>query len=77
MGDADHVSRSQHSLIWPDPIRSDLISGLYRQDCPEWETLSEGARDMLSRMLVVDPEDRWAAEELLQHPWLQTCNKCV
>jgi serine/threonine-protein kinase SRPK3 len=29
------------------------------------------AVDFLSKMLVIDPEQRWSAAQLLQHPWVK------
>ncbi|KAJ4831538.1 SNF1- protein kinase catalytic subunit alpha kin10, partial [Turnera subulata] len=34
---------------------------------------SPGARDLISRMLVVDPLKRLAIPEICQHPWFQRC----
>ncbi len=36
-----------------------------------WEHVSDSARDLLKHMLVVDPSQRWTAEELLEHLWFQ------
>ena len=33
-------------------------------------TLSEDARDLLSKMIVVDPNKRITAFEALKHPWI-------
>ncbi|CAK7339989.1 unnamed protein product [Dovyalis caffra] len=35
--------------------------------------LSSGARDMISKMLVVDPMRRMTMPEIRQHPWFQDC----
>ena len=37
---------------------------------PQWEPISQGARDVVSRMLVVDPRKRARIDELLRDPWL-------
>jgi serine/threonine-protein kinase SRPK3 len=29
------------------------------------------AVDFLSRALTINPEDRWSAAQLLEHPWMQ------
>jgi serine/threonine protein kinase len=34
------------------------------------ESLSDGARDFLSKCLQVKPEERWNVRKLLQHPWM-------
>ncbi|XP_075043720.1 serine/threonine-protein kinase 33 [Mixophyes fleayi] len=35
-----------------------------------WETVSDAAKDVLQKLLRVDPADRITANELLDHPWL-------
>jgi calcium/calmodulin-dependent protein kinase I len=37
---------------------------------PEWTNISEEAKDFIRHLLVKDPEDRYTAEQCLQHPWL-------
>ncbi|KAJ7484747.1 kinase-like protein [Mycena latifolia] len=34
------------------------------------------AVDFLSRALTIDPEDRWSAAQLLEHPWMQNIVEC-
>lgn len=41
------------------------------QSGPEWEALSEEARDFVETMLVKDPMSRPSATAALSHPWLQ------
>jgi calcium-dependent protein kinase len=41
------------------------------QSGPEWEALSEEARDFVGTLLVKDPMERPSATAALSHPWLQ------
>eukprot|EP01137_Pigoraptor_chileana_P029689 Opistho-2@15183 len=43
----------------------------YSMDYPEWEAVSDNAKDLVSRLLVFHPEDRLSAEDVLRHPWIQ------
>uniref|UniRef100_A0A7N1A5P9 non-specific serine/threonine protein kinase n=1 Tax=Kalanchoe fedtschenkoi TaxID=63787 RepID=A0A7N1A5P9_KALFE len=36
-----------------------------------WPSISEGAKDLVKRMLVRDPKKRLTAHEVLCHPWIQ------
>ncbi|KAJ9546011.1 hypothetical protein OSB04_025718 [Centaurea solstitialis] len=36
-----------------------------------WPSISEGAKDLVRRMLVRDPKKRLTAHEVLCHPWVQ------
>ncbi|XP_059307805.1 calcium-dependent protein kinase 1-like [Lycium ferocissimum] len=36
-----------------------------------WPSISEGAKDLMRRMLVRDPKKRLTAHEVLCHPWVQ------
>ena len=36
-----------------------------------WEAVSEVAKDLVGKLLVVDPNLRWGAEEILIHGWFQ------
>ncbi len=48
-----------------------LLAGVYALDGPEWEHVSSSAKDMVRRMMELDPSKRWDAEELLGHVWFQ------
>ncbi len=37
---------------------------------PQWDNISDMAKDLISRLLVVDPKKRLTAEEMLKHPWI-------
>lgn len=36
----------------------------------EWDSISFEAKDLISKLLVTDPEKRLTAEEILEHPWM-------
>ena len=48
-----------------------IKSGKYDDGDPVWESISSGAKDLISKMLDVDASVRPSAGECLQHPWLQ------
>ncbi|KAG2223764.1 hypothetical protein INT45_003488, partial [Circinella minor] len=37
----------------------------------KWKKISEQAKDLIQKMLVVDPNERYTIKQILQHPWLQ------
>lgn len=43
----------------------------FQMDTPIWETISEAAKDLLKRMLTVDPNKRITVQEILNHRWLR------
>ena len=38
---------------------------------PVWENVSSHAKDLVRKLLVVDPESRIKAKEIQEHPWIQ------
>ena len=38
-------------------------------DQPEWEIVSDLAKDLLKKLIVKNPAERLDSEQLLQHPW--------
>lgn len=50
-----------------------VVAGKF--DFPEqkvWGTISAEAKDLIVKLLVLDPAGRLTAEQALQHPWMQT-----
>eukprot|EP01102_Stenamoeba_stenopodia_P000837 TRINITY_DN10788_c0_g1_i1.p1 TRINITY_DN10788_c0_g1~~TRINITY_DN10788_c0_g1_i1.p1 ORF type:complete len:451 (+),score=152.51 TRINITY_DN10788_c0_g1_i1:58-1410(+) len=37
---------------------------------PEWKTVSEAAKDLITKLLTADPDKRYTAKQTLAHPWL-------
>uniref|UniRef100_A0A7S1TI29 Protein kinase domain-containing protein n=1 Tax=Compsopogon caeruleus TaxID=31354 RepID=A0A7S1TI29_9RHOD len=45
--------------------------GNYNFNDPQWGTVSLVAKDLISKLMEVDPEKRYSAEQALHHPWIQ------
>lgn len=48
-----------------------IIKGKYKFHEDAWGVVSDQAKDFISKMLIVDPTERWTSGQLLRHPWLQ------
>uniref|UniRef100_H0Y286 phosphorylase kinase n=1 Tax=Otolemur garnettii TaxID=30611 RepID=H0Y286_OTOGA len=48
-----------------------IMSGNYQFGSPEWDDYSDTVKDLVSRFLVVNPQNRYTAEEALAHPFFQ------
>ncbi|KAH7822669.1 putative CAMK/CAMK1 protein kinase [Monocercomonoides exilis] len=46
-----------------------IQSGKYEFISPYWDTISAEAKDLISKLLVVDPKKRLTAEQAVSHPW--------
>ena len=44
--------------------------GKFDFDDEEWDAVSKEAKDLITKLLQVNPEDRLSAEETLAHPWM-------
>lgn len=54
-----------------DPeIFASVRAGRYDFDSPEWTNVSNEAKDLITRLLLLDPSKRLTADEALRHPWL-------
>lgn len=48
-----------------------IRAGRFKFEPVDWAPVSEGAKDLIKRMLVVDPTRRISASGILQHQWMQ------
>ncbi|KAG7397724.1 hypothetical protein PHYBOEH_000263 [Phytophthora boehmeriae] len=60
----------------PEGERSDnqMIASIkacsFEFDNDGWGTISEGAKDLVRHLLVLDPDDRFSMAQVLEHPWI-------
>ena len=47
-----------------------IKSGDYEFHSPYWDSISEDAKDLIKKLLVVDPKQRLTPEQILNHKWL-------
>lgn len=52
------------------PLYNRICKGQFDINAHGLEHVSTEARDLISRMLTVDPTSRWSASECLTHPWI-------
>ncbi|KAI3516966.1 hypothetical protein L1887_16158 [Cichorium endivia] len=48
-----------------------MYSGKLDLQAPPWPSISDGAKDLISKMLTIDPKKRITAYQALEHPWLK------
>merc|ERR1712087_1032721 len=47
-----------------------IKKGQYSFPSPFWDDISDGAKDLIRRLLLKDPKGRLTAEEVLKHSWV-------
>merc|ERR1719197_2418107 len=47
-----------------------ILKGRYDFPSPWWDEISDGAKNLITKMLTVDPKKRLTAEGVLSHPWI-------
>lgn len=52
-----------------EELFDDILSGQYGFPSPYWDSVSDLAKDLISHMLQSNPELRFSAEDVLDHPW--------
>lgn len=52
-------------------LKKQIANADYSFPEEQWGEISDLARDLVKRLLVIDPSRRLTARQALQHPWLQ------
>jgi len=47
-----------------------ILKGRYDFPSPWWDNISESAKDLVRKMLTVDPKKRYSAADVLAHKWI-------
>ena len=59
----------------PEEILARIGSGKLSLSGGYWNTVSDTAKDLLSKMLHVNPHQRLTAAQVLRHPWIVHCDQ--
>ncbi|KAE8601924.1 hypothetical protein XENTR_v10013835 [Xenopus tropicalis] len=54
----------------PEEILARIGSGKYALTGGNWDSISDAAKDIVAKMLHVDPHQRLTATQVLHHPWI-------
>lgn len=60
-----------HENFGPPSVQEQILRGEFTMVQSKWRQVSDQAKDVVRRLLVVDPTKRMTIEEALDHPWLQ------
>ncbi|XP_072288320.1 ribosomal protein S6 kinase alpha-3-like [Pyxicephalus adspersus] len=59
----------------PEEILARIGSGKFSLSGGYWNSVSDIAKDLVSKMLHVDPHQRLTAAQVLKHPWIVHCDQ--
>ena len=60
-----------------EEIIEGVMSGEFDMENDDWEFISPMCKDLISRMLVVESNERISIDEILSHPWVQSWGDCM
>ena len=55
-------------------MRKRIMSGDFNFPDNEWKNISSNAKDLIQKLLCVEPNQRITVDELLAHPWVTSSN---
>uniref|UniRef100_A0A1B6C0X7 Peripheral plasma membrane protein CASK n=1 Tax=Clastoptera arizonana TaxID=38151 RepID=A0A1B6C0X7_9HEMI len=58
-----------------DRLYRSVCKGKLNLDSPLWECISDTAKDLVKKMLILDPNQRITIQEVLNHKWLRDRDK--
>ncbi|KAJ1446625.1 kinase-like domain-containing protein [Pelagophyceae sp. CCMP2097] len=53
----------------------DIKKGDFEFPSPDWDRVSDGSKDLVRRLLVVDPAGRYSAGDVLRHAWVNDADR--
>jgi serine/threonine protein kinase len=56
-------------------LEQQIVGGVYDFPAEDWSFISYEARDLVKKLLTVDPHKRYTLEQVLEHPWINNDNE--
>jgi len=56
------------------PLYIQIVTGNWEFHEDTWSDISDDAKDFISELLVLEPENRMTAKQALMHPWIRMCS---
>jgi len=53
-----------------DEVFDQILEGKFEFPSPHWDLVSASAKDLIKKLLVLDPAKRLTAPDALKHPWV-------
>lgn len=61
---------SNHGLAISPGMKARIRTGQYEFPNPEWQHVSDYAKELISDMLSVNPENRLTIDQVIKNPWI-------
>jgi len=58
-------------------LSNQVLNGDFEFHSGVWDNVSDEAKDLINRLLTVDPKKRLTAKEALEHDWIKSCGKAL
>jgi len=56
-------------------MKQRIRAGQYNFSGPEWDRVSEAAKDLIRKCLITDPAERATIQDITAHKWITHYNK--
>ncbi|XP_071815757.1 MAP kinase-activated protein kinase 2-like [Apostichopus japonicus] len=66
---------SNHGLAISPGMKKRIRNGQYEFPSPEWNAVSEEAKQLIRQLLRTDPTERLTITEFMNHSWVKQCNQ--
>lgn len=66
-----HPFDLENEISGPELDRRIIAGEMPSLDGPEYDYLSQDAKELIKGLMAMDPKQRWTAEQVLEHPWVQ------
>eukprot|EP00300_Choanocystis_sp_HF-7_P020669 c20648_g2_i1.p1 GENE.c20648_g2_i1~~c20648_g2_i1.p1 ORF type:complete len:863 (+),score=160.72 c20648_g2_i1:197-2590(+) len=58
----------------PSHVINKVTAGSYKFPKPHWDQISDQARDLVTKLLDLNPETRYTIRQVRKHPWMAVAN---